>query len=206
MSAAKDIEKTPATGEGVLLVIAHPALERSRANQRMMQAAAQVAGVTLHDLYETYPTFTIDVRGEQKRLVQHAVIGLQFPLYWYSTPALLKEWFDLVWLYGFAYGVGGEALAGKRLFVACTAGGPQEAYSPEGHNRFTIDEFLRPLEQTAGLCGMAWERPFVLHGAGSQGPAALQAHADGYRRRLAALAALAVRTETAGADAADLHG
>ncbi len=181
------------TGEGVLLVVAHPALERSRANQRMMDAALQVSGVTLHDLYETYPNFTIHVRAEQKRLLDHAVIGLQFPLYWYSTPALLKEWLDLVWLHGFAYGAGGEALKGKRLFVACTTGARAEAYGAEGHNRFTMEEFLRPLEQTAHLCGMAWEKPFILHAAAAKTELALQTGADAYRRRLAALAAVAVK-------------
>jgi glutathione-regulated potassium-efflux system ancillary protein KefG len=182
-----------AIGEGVLLVVAHPALERSRANLRMMRAAGQVAGVVLHDLYEVYPTFTIDVRAEQRRLAEHAVIGLQFPLYWYSTPALLKEWLDLVWLHGFAYGAGGEALRGKRLFLACTTGGPAEAYGPQGHNRFTVEEFLRPLEQTAYLCGMDWEKPFVLYAAAARSDAELGDIADSYRRRIAALAAVAVR-------------
>lgn len=183
------------TGDGMLLVLAHPALERSRANQRMLQAAQEVAGVAVHDLYEAYPDFTIDVRAEQKRLVEHAVIGLQFPLYWYSTPALLKEWLDLVWLHGFAYGHGGTALHGKRLFVACTTGGRAEAYGPDGYNTYSMDDFLRPLEQTARLCGMAWEKPFVLHASGAKTDLALQAGADAYRRRLAALAAVAVRTE-----------
>jgi glutathione-regulated potassium-efflux system ancillary protein KefG len=180
-------------GEGVLLVVAHPALERSRANMRMMQAAGQVSGVTLHDLYEVYPTFTVHVRPEQKRLTDHAVIGLQFPLYWYSMPALLKEWLDLVWLHGFAYGAGGEALRGKRLFVACTTGGQAEAYGPAGYNRFTVEEFLRPSEQTAYLCGMHWEKPYVLHAAAARTDAELKAETDAYRRRIAALAAVAVR-------------
>jgi glutathione-regulated potassium-efflux system ancillary protein KefG len=183
------------TGDGTLLVLAHPALERSRANQRMLQAAREVAGVTVHDLYEVYPDFTIDVRAEQKRLVDHAVIGLQFPLYWYSTPALLKEWLDLVWLHGFAYGHGGTALHGKRLFVACTTGGRAETYGPDGYNSYSMEEFLRPLEQTARLCGMEWEKPFVLHAAGAKTDLALKCGADAYRQRLAALAAVAVRTE-----------
>ena len=188
------------TGEGMLLIVAHPALERSRANRRMLRAAKDVAGVTLHDLYELYPDFTIDVRAEQQRLVDHSVIGLQFPLYWYSTPALLKEWLDLVWLHGFAYGHGGEALAGKRLFVACTTGGRAEAYGPEGYNSFTMEEFLRPLEQTARLCGMIWEKPFVLHASGVKTDLALQAGAEAYRRRLGALAALAVRADAEPSD------
>jgi glutathione-regulated potassium-efflux system ancillary protein KefG len=194
------------TGDGMLLVMAHPALERSRANQRMVDAAQAVAGLTLHDLYETYPAFTIDVRAEQRRLVQHAIIGLQFPMYWYSTPALLKEWLDLVWLHGFAYGIGGAALAGKRLFVACTTGGRAEAYAAEGQNRFTIEEFLRPLEQTAHLCGMEWEKPFVLHASGAKTELALQTGADAYRRRLAALAAMAVMVEPEGPDIGEIRG
>lgn len=189
MSAVADTDNAPPTGEGVLLVVAHPAMERSRANRRMMLAAGQVDGLTIHDLYEVYPAFAIDVPAEQRRLREHAVIGLQFPLYWYSMPALLKEWLDLVWLHGFAYGAGGEALEGKRLLVACTTGGRAETYGADGDNRFTVEEFLRPLEQTARLCGMAWESPFVLHAAGSQTAQALQASADAYRRRLAALAA-----------------
>ncbi|MDB5458626.1 MAG: oxidoreductase [Caulobacteraceae bacterium] len=193
------------TGDGMLLVMAHPALERSRVNQRMFQAAQEVAGVTLHDLYEVYPDFTIDVRAEQKRLLDHAVIGLQFPLYWYSAPALLKEWLDLVWLYGFAYGQGGAAMRGKRLFVACTTGARAEAYGPNSYNTYTIGEFLRPLEQTARLCGMAWEKPFVLHASGTKTERTLQAGADAYRRRLAALAALAVRTGPERPDIAELH-
>ncbi len=194
------------TGEGMLLVVAHPAMERSRANQRMMAAAEQVAGVTLHDLYEVYPSFTIDVRAEQKRLLKHAIIGLQFPMYWYSTPALMKEWLDLVWLHGFAYGVGGTALEGKRLFVACTTGGRAEAYGPEGYNTYSIEEFLRPLEQTARLCGMEWEKPLVLHASGAKTELALQAGADAYRRRLAALAAVAVMVEQEGPEIGELRG
>src|SRR3989338_1116681 len=104
----------------VLLVFAHPALERSRANAVLAEAAKQAAGVTFHDLYETYPDFVIDVDAEQEKLLAHQVIALQFPFYWYSTPALLKEWLDLVWLHGFAYGKGGDRLKGKQLFFACT--------------------------------------------------------------------------------------
>jgi glutathione-regulated potassium-efflux system ancillary protein KefG len=109
-------------------------------------------------------------------------------MYWYSTPALLKEWFDLVWLHGFAYGRGGTALKGKRLLVACSTGGDAEAYGRRGFNRFTVEEFLRPLEQTAALCGMAWEEPFVLHASVAKDQAALEREAEAYSRRLIALA------------------
>jgi glutathione-regulated potassium-efflux system ancillary protein KefG len=173
---------------GVLLVLAHPAMERSRANRAMGTAALGAPGVTLLDLYETYPDFEIDVRAEQKRLLGCRCLVVQFPLYWYSTPALLKEWFDLVWLHGFAYGRGGTALKGKRMMAACSTGGDAPAYGRQGANRFTIEEFLRPLEQTAALCGMDWAAPFVLHASAVKDEAALARESEAYRQRLLALA------------------
>ncbi len=171
----------------VLLVFAHPALERSRANRVLSKVAEEMDEITFHDLYETYPDYVIDVEAEQARLLAHDVIALQFPMYWYSTPALMKEWLDLVWLHGFAYGKGGDKLKGKRLFVACTTGGPAEAYHQRGYNRFTMEEFLRPLEQTAHLCGMTWENPFVVHGAPLKDEAGLAKKAEFYRQRLLSL-------------------
>lgn len=171
----------------LLLTLVHPALERSRANTAMLAAAEDLPGVTVHDLYEAYPDFVVDVPVEQHKLKRHDVIALQFPLYWYAPPALLKEWIDLVWLHGFAYGKGGEALKGKRLFVALTAGHPAESYHRKGHNRFTLDEFLRPLEQTAAFCGMTWETPFVIHGSAVKSRETLAREADRYRQRLVSL-------------------
>lgn len=174
----------PAIKLRLLVVLAHPAMERSRANRALAQAVKPAPGVSLVDLYELYPDFAIDVWAEQRRLVAHDVIVLQFPIYWYSTPSLLKEWLDLVWLHGFAYGVGGEALKGKRLLVACTTGGDEGAYRPAGVHRFSLEEFLRPLEQTAVLCGMDWAPPFVLHSSAALSDAALAQEARAYRGRL----------------------
>ncbi len=88
----------------ILVLFAHPALERSEANRPLAEAAQRLDGVTLVDLYAEYPDFGIDVDREQTRLREHDVIIFMYPLYWYSTPALLKEWQDLVLEYGFAYG------------------------------------------------------------------------------------------------------
>jgi glutathione-regulated potassium-efflux system ancillary protein KefG len=46
-----------------------------------------------------------------------------------------------------------------------TTGGTADAYQAGGHNNFTMRELLRPLEQTARLCGMDYEEPIILHGA-----------------------------------------
>jgi putative NADPH-quinone reductase len=88
-----------------------------------------------------------------------------FPLYWYSTPAIFKEWQDLVLEYGFAYGEEGIQLHGKAFMCALSAGGKEEAYQTDGYNRYSIRELLHPLEQTANLTGMRYMAPFVLFGS-----------------------------------------
>lgn len=158
-------DEPPQNKEGCLLVVAHPRLDRSVVNTALLDSLAGESFVEIHDLYETYPDYQIDVAAEQERLSQYAVIGLQFPLFWYSMPSLLKEWFDLVWLHGFAYGRGSSSLVGKRLFCAVSTGGDAQSYSAGGHNGYPIDDFMRPLERTAALCQMHWARPHIVHDA-----------------------------------------
>lgn len=148
-----------------LIVVAHPRLDRSVVNAALTQTARRMPQVTVHDLYEAYPDYQIDVAAEQARLVSHDIIGLQFPLFWYSVPALLKEWLDLVWLHRFAYGGKKPKLAGKTLFCAVSTGGDAGSYTPGGHNGYGIDDFLKPLERTAALCQMLWAPPHILHDA-----------------------------------------
>ncbi len=172
----------------VLVLFAHPALQKSRVNRHLATAARQVPGVTFHDLYEVYPDFQIDVPREQEQLLAHDVIVFQHPFYWYSAPALLKEWLDLVLEYGFAYGPTGTRLQGKSLLSAITTGGSAHAYTREGHNHFTMRELLAPFEQTARLCGMTWLDPFVIHHASRLGEAtSLSPHIARYTQVLANL-------------------
>ncbi len=147
------------------MLFAHPVLERSRVNRRLLDAIKGLEGVTIHDLYEVYPTMAIDARVEQELLLQHDVIVFQHPFYWYSSPAILKEWQDLVLEHGWAYGDGGTKLRGKITLNAITTGGPEAAYRKGGYNRFTIRELLAPWDQTAYLCGMRFLAPFAVHAA-----------------------------------------
>lgn len=149
----------------VLVLFAHPVMERSRVNKRLVDALRDLPGVTIHDLYEAYPTFSIDVAREQELLREHDVVVFQHPFYWYSTPAILKEWQDLVLEHGWAYGPGGTALRGKITLNAISTGGPEAAYRRDGHNRFTVRELLAPWEQTANLCQMRYLAPYVVHAA-----------------------------------------
>lgn len=181
----------------VLVLFAHPALERSRVNRVLLTAARGLPGVTFVDLYEEYPDLFIDVAREQQRLLDHDVFVFQHPFYWYSTPSLLKEWQDLVLEHNWAYGRDGKQLVGKVTLNALTAGGPEHAYHAGGYNRFSVRQLLAPWEATAALCGMRYLAPFVVHGSLRMRPADAEPFALEYRRLLEALVEDRVNLERA---------
>ena len=171
-----------------LIYYAHPGQRHSQANQEMFRAAEQLDGISCIDLYATYPRFDINIDREQQRLLEHDVVIFQFPLFWYSTPSLLKELIDLVLEHGFAYGHGGDKLKGKKLLVATTTAGPADAYTTEGYQKYPIRTFLTPLERTAGLCHMEFVAPYVLYGAlRASYEDGLLPHVKGYETLLSAL-------------------
>lgn len=172
----------------VLVYYAHPGHKHSHVNRVMARAARSVDGITFVDLYAEYPRFGIDADREQQRLLDHDVFVFQFPMFWYSTPSLIKEWEDIVLEHGFAYGTGGDKLEGKQMLLAITAAGPAEAYAVEGYQHYPIRTFLTPLEQTARLCNMSFAPPYVLYGsliAPTVG--AVDPHVKGYVRLIEAL-------------------
>lgn len=120
---------------------------------------------------------TPDVRAEQEKLLWADTIVFQFPLWWYTMPAILKGWVDRVFSYRFAYGVGehsatkygerfGEGtLAGRRALLSVTVGGPESHYADRGING-PIDDLLFPIHH--GILyypGIEALPPFVLYGA-----------------------------------------
>ena len=173
-----------ARGRAVVLA-AHPDWRSSRVNRRLLQAAREVPGVEVRDLYGLYPDFDVDVAAEQRALANAALLVLLHPIQWYSMPPLQKLWLDEVLTYGWAYGHGGTALQGRDLWLVATTGGPESAYHPQGYNRYFFDAFLPPYEQTAALCGMRFLPPLVLHGARRASEEQLAHHAGVLRDRLA---------------------
>lgn len=99
---------------------------------------------------------TEDVIAEQEKLLWADLVIFQFPLCWFSMPAILKGWVDRVFACGFAYGVGphnsqhwgdryGEGrMAGKRAMLLVNIGGWQEHYSARGING-PIEDILFPI-------------------------------------------------------------
>jgi len=171
----------------ILILFAHPALQKSRVNVVLMRVVQALEGVTFHDLYQVYPDFHIDVEHEKHLLRRHDILVFQHPLLWYSTPALLKEWQDLVLEHGWAYGRDGNALRGKKHLSVITTGAIETSYCRSGEYHFSIRELLAPIEQTARLCGMDFLPPFVIHGTHRMSDQAIKAQAGEYRRALEAL-------------------
>lgn len=171
----------------ILILFAHPALQKSRVNRVLISTVRDLPGVTFNDLYEAYPEFDIDVRREQELLLRNEVIVFQHPLFWYSTPAIMKEWQDVVLEHGWAYGHEGTALRGKKFLSVITTGGGEKAYQSGGFSRYTLRQLLVPLEQTANLCGMDYLPPFVVHGTHLMSEDEIYEHAWDYRRTIEAL-------------------
>ncbi|MDV7341045.1 NAD(P)H-dependent oxidoreductase [Terasakiella sp. A23] len=172
----------------ILILYAHPRDDRSEVNHVMAKAARTLPNVTVVDLYGEYPGFDIDVAREQQRLIDHNVIIFQHPVYWYSTPAILKEWQDLVLKYGFAFGPEGTALQGKYFLNAATAGAAHDHYSKGGVLGNELIDFFKPFEYMARLCHMTYLPPFSIYRAGHVvDDGELDFYVEEYRRLLVAL-------------------
>ncbi|MFC2389013.1 MAG: NAD(P)H-dependent oxidoreductase, partial [Kingella oralis] len=91
---------------------------------------------------------------------------------------LMKQWFDDVLTYNWAYGPTGKALAGKEWVSSISTGGPADSYQAGGYNSYSMSEFLKPLQQTANLIQTKFLPPFIFHGAVGASEAAVRQSAD----------------------------
>jgi glutathione-regulated potassium-efflux system ancillary protein KefG len=171
----------------ILILFAHPALQKSRINKILIKGLEKIDGVTFHDLYQAYPELDVDVEREKQLLTNHDIIIFHHPLFWYSTPAIFKEWQDLVLEHGWAYGSKGTALKDKIFFNVLTSGGGREAYGGEGYNRFKLRTLLSPIEQTANLCKMIYLPPFAVQGTHSISSEEVERYREKYHLLLKSL-------------------
>ncbi|WP_324651791.1 NAD(P)H-dependent oxidoreductase [Georgenia sp. H159] len=137
-----------------------------------------------------------DVAGEQAKLARADVVVVQFPLWWYGMPAILKGWFDRVLVSGFAFGkdpVTGRRLRfeqgpfrGTRALAVLTLGDRAASIGPRGKGGELTELLFGLLHGTFAYTGMDVLRPWAL-------PSADFTDADGY---LAARASLTSRLES----------
>lgn len=146
----------------IVVIHAHPYPHRSRACAALLGAIAGLESVEVRSIYDLYPDFDIDVAAEQAALERAKLVVWLHPLYWYTVPGMMKHWFDVVLLGGWAHGPGGNALEGKECLWVTTTGDLQK-YAEEAPHAHPFEAFVPVVEQTARYCGMTWLEPFVLH-------------------------------------------
>lgn len=106
-----------------------------------------------------------DIQAELDKLLWADLLILNFPIYWFSVPAILKGWFDRVLVSGLCYGgkrfYDQGPLSGKKALVCCTLGGRDYMFADQGIHG-PIKEMLRPvLQGTLGYIGCSVIEPFV---------------------------------------------
>lgn len=168
----------------ILIIYAHPNPQKSRLNKQLAYAASTLSSVKVHDLYQHYPDFDIDVTYEQSLLEKADIVVFQHPVYWYSCPSLMKEWLDLVFHNGYAYGEGGYQLTGKCWMSALSTGAEQSAYQVGGGHGHELEQFLLPFKQTAQYCGMKFMQPFISYHARQLNDSQIQQQAQEYKAHL----------------------
>ncbi|MFB5761425.1 NAD(P)H-dependent oxidoreductase [Paenibacillus medicaginis] len=149
-----------------LVVVTHPNMEESVINKRWVEELhKQPEKYTVHELYKVYPDGNIDVEQEQQLIESHDHLVLQFPVYWFNCPPLLKKWLDDVFTYGWAYGSnGGDKLKNRKTALAVSAGAKKENYSEAGPYRYTLEQLLSPFETTFRYCDADYRSFFAFYG------------------------------------------
>ncbi|WP_062049120.1 NAD(P)H-dependent oxidoreductase [Bacillus sp. JCM 19034] len=149
-----------------LVIIAHSDMETSRVNKRWIQELEKYPEkYTVHELYKFYKEGKIDVEREQKLIESHSNLVIQFPIYWFNCPPLLKGWLDDVLTHGWAFGSnGGNHLMNRKVALAVSAGAKQSDYSEGGRFRYTLKQLLIPFETTFFYCDADYRSFYSYYG------------------------------------------
>jgi len=155
-----------------LVIVTHPSIETSVINKRWVEELQKYPEkYTVHELYKVYPDGNIDAEKEQQLIESHRNLVLQFPIYWFNCPPLLKKWLDDVFAYGWAYGSnGGDKLKNRKAALAVSAGIKEEDYREEGRYHYTLDHLLSPFETTFLYCNADYRSFYAFYGAENYEP------------------------------------
>lgn len=143
-----------------IILVAHPDEKGSATQAFLKTSSAALEGVTWRNIDDQYAAHRIDVAAEQAFLRSFDRVILQFPMYWYSSPASLKQYMDDVFTRN--YVVANHALRNKELGIVLTIGDSLAEFSAGGAEHFTISELMRPFEAFANKAGMTYLKPFVI--------------------------------------------
>jgi NAD(P)H dehydrogenase (quinone) len=136
-------------------------------------------------------TLADDIAAEIQKVAWCDLMILQFPLYWFSVPAILKGWIDRVFVPGFAFGSGKwyerGGLVGKRAMLALTMAAYPEMMAADGLNGL-LEVNLWPIQNgVLAFCGFEVLAPFVANSVPYSDDAARARIIEDYGRRLTGL-------------------
>lgn len=141
----------------------HPQIEDS-STQQFLKEAADLSEVTWYPV----STFDVEVAKEQALIEQTDRLVLQFPLYWYSAPAVLKNWLDQVLTRHFAYPDAMGSLVGKELGIAVSLGSPAKSFAAGAKESFSLSQIMIPFQALANKLQMTFLPTFVIDQFGYQ--------------------------------------
>lgn len=147
-----------------IVYIAHPNSAKSGSQQFMLstgQALSEATFVDLHAEFEAQGGF--NPQAEHARLAQYRRIIVQFPLYWYQAPAILKVWLDTVFDMSASMKHLQRHLAQCEFGVVPIVGVAESEYQAGGREQRTMSELLSPYETFARYFGMRYLAPFAIH-------------------------------------------
>ena len=146
----------------ILILFAHPLYEKSRVNQILNQYIPDSEYITFHDLYEEYPEFEINIRKEQQLIREHDIIVWQHPMYWYSCPAMLKQWMDMVLHFRREKDLNFDELKGKAVFQVMSIGDQSQTFISQTPDTTPIMDYLLPFKRTVEYSNMLYLPPFLV--------------------------------------------
>ena len=133
-------------------------------------------------------TTAADVRAEQAKVARAELVILQFPMWWFGPPAILKGWFDRVFTRGFGYLPGRKydtgLMHGKRAMVSVTTGTSADTYAPDGIDGAVIDILWPVHNGLLRYTGFDVLAPNVVHMPGRISDTDRQDALDQYESRL----------------------
>lgn len=140
-----------------LVIVGHPQINDS-GTQQFLKRAAEFDTVKWHVLTgESY-----DISAEQALLTQADRIIFQFPLYWYSAPAIFKDWVDQVFTRRFSYPSAQGALVGKQLGIAVSLGEAAKHFRAGETESASISQLMVPYQAMANKMGMSFLPTFII--------------------------------------------
>ena len=130
-----------------------------RANEDYLVYALEQRHADANDLLAS------DIKSELDKVVWADLIIFNFPIYWFSMPAIMKGWLDRVFVSGRCYGgmrfYDRGGMKGKKALVSLTLGGQPHMFDADGVHGPFLEMLKHLLRGTLGYLGFEVLQPFV---------------------------------------------